>query len=370
MLAADELLLPLIAAAGGPGRSLQQLTLWGRCVTGVVPPTGSGHSQVQENSQDQKWQLLRRHNGRTHSLIYCGVEGAQDSEDTEREWRSCDPQVSDTVSSVVEGNDEDECELPAGDTITMIKKQQQKVDRARHLQATLLLTAAAVCPGMGWHHALQYLSCLREININHLGDELLDLPVQHLPASLKVLKGNKLHLFKNNVSEGPEASMIAAVRCAVCSLQTLVVDGNGADGSNAGSAPAGLRLQVLCLSKCSLSSPDILASSQLQQLTVIDSSWSGGWTAAAAAWPNLRQLVWKYDADVLGSNSSSSSNPDSSANLFNEEVVQHVTGGFRQLRKFIVQKPPNLPAAAVLQSFPFAVHVRDQYPELFEDRVL
>lgn len=67
-----------------------------------------------------------------------------------------------------------------------------------------------------------------------------------------------------------------------------------------------VKLRSLHLSRCHLPSPSILASRQLQQLTVIDTSWSGGWTAAAAAWPDLRELTWKFDTRLIDNNISSS----------------------------------------------------------------
>lgn len=49
----------------------------------------------------------------------------------------------------------------------------------------------------------------------------------------------------------------------------------------------------LKLVNCHLSSPSILVSRQLQKLVVRESSWSGGWAVAAAAWPAVRALVWE-----------------------------------------------------------------------------
>lgn len=57
------------------------------------------------------------------------------------------------------------------------------------------------------------------------------------------------------------------------------------------------QLRVLKLLKCHLRRPSILTSRQLHHLSVINSSWSGGWAAAAAAWPKLKGLTYVMDTN-------------------------------------------------------------------------
>lgn len=53
-------------------------------------------------------------------------------------------------------------------------------------------------------------------------------------------------------------------------------------------------LQKLTLVGCSVSTLSILASSQLQQLTVMGDTWPTGWASAAKLWPNLSTVTWHH----------------------------------------------------------------------------
>lgn len=59
------------------------------------------------------------------------------------------------------------------------------------------------------------------------------------------------------------------------------------------------------LRNCHLSSPNILASDQLQ-LDVEKWNWPGGWAAAAEAWPNVKDAVWEFNSKLANQSLSSS----------------------------------------------------------------
>lgn len=131
-----------------------------------------------------------------------------------------------------------------------------------------------------WHHALRQLDGLREFAI--LGGPVLDLPVQSLPASLKVLKGSYLNI---------DHSTAAATASAHASRASSSQASPGQSESEC-VADARPKLYELDLRWCQLSSPSILASNQLLQLNLDSNTWSGGWAAAGAAWPCFKKLTW------------------------------------------------------------------------------
>lgn len=349
VLLADKQLLPLIAVGGGPGRTLQKLTL----DADIVIPTVAAEGSLRVKRRALRWRerSVPKHCKRKYSLISQVADdlGAQNTLD----------HATDGLAAL---SCRDE-HLSVTDTANaQTKRQVQAATRViKHLESTLLHTAAAVCPGTGWHYALQQLDCLRELNVTHRGDKLLEFPVASLPASLKVLTGNRLNLFSASVVSAPAAVVSAAVQAMLCSANRslqLTARGNSGDYIDDGSAAHGLRLLELSLTGCTFSSPDILASNQLQQLTLINSSWAGGWAAGAAAWPAVRQLVWRYDAGSCSSNHISSSMSPGSAMPSFMEVLQSVTGGFKHLRKLIIQQPLSPPAASVLHALPFLVLIQ------------
>lgn len=185
-----------------------------------------------------------------------------------------------------------------------------------------------------WYHALRHLDGLRNLSISHQGDmanELLDVPVEFLPNSLKVLECSRLNIV-------PAAVLTADESCSSFVAQQ----------DAAGKYP---RLQRLRLQRCRLSSPSIFASSQLQQLTAIDSSWPGGWAAAAAAWPNLNELVWQYDQLTVSRSSNSSCHPELSFEAWVNDaeactkasvcrVLQDISVGCKLLRSITFQNFP------------------------------
>lgn len=118
-------------------------------------------------------------------------------------------------------------------------------------------------------------------------EELLDLPVNHLPASLKRLECSRLNIISSTAGVVPAA----VADCADRSDSRVEAASSGKNQAAAGHGSP--LLQQLALSCCHLTSPDILASEQLEELIIVDCNWSGGWAAAAEAWPNVRQLLWK-----------------------------------------------------------------------------
>lgn len=94
------------------------------------------------------------------------------------------------------------------------------------------------------------------------------IPVDIFPASLRVLKGYRL--------------TITSPAAAANSGETTICN---------------LRLRTLNLDWCTLTSPSMMFSDHLEELTVNRSSWSGGWPAAD--WPNVRKLTWKYSNDLI-----------------------------------------------------------------------
>lgn len=149
----------------------------------------------------------------------------------------------------------------------------------RKLELTIDLTKATRT-GCRWHHHLCQLDALQELTIRSSATwsprrtfgsarGLLQLPTNHMPASLRILRCSGLYIHTATAENSDQSqTQVAVVR---------------------------LQLWELHLEQCHLTSPDIFASQQLHQLSVVDCSFSGGWAAAAAAWPNMRQLIWGYE---------------------------------------------------------------------------
>lgn len=148
---------------------------------------------------------------------------------------------------------------------------------------------AAAIAGYGLFSVLQQLDGLRELSISYSGPDLLTFPVQFLPTSLEVLQCTFLSFVTGQELSGPFAAEHASA--------TLHADQSDMVRHSRTKEHSRLQLKRLKLYRCRLSNPSILASKELERLTVLKSSWPGGWTAAAAAWPGTRTLIW----DVLTS---------------------------------------------------------------------
>lgn len=136
-----------------------------------------------------------------------------------------------------------------------------------------------------WPRALKQLSGLRELVIHQLGDLPLDFPVECLPASLQVLGCRRVNISSSAVVAAPTSSSSDQGR--------IHIVGASNTGSMPGvpTPPTANCLRSLYLTECHLSSPSILANDLLEQLTVVNSRWSGGRAAAAQAWPRAKSRV-------------------------------------------------------------------------------
>lgn len=124
-------------------------------------------------------------------------------------------------------------------------------------------------PRPRWFHPLQQFDGLCDLTV-YPDKPLVELPAASLPVSLKYLTGQYLMITGDVLGSD-----------AIPSTTQMSHDIN-----HLGAQTCPL-LQKLELRYSVISSPSILASSQLQQLTVVNSSLPGGCVAAAAAWPML-----------------------------------------------------------------------------------
>lgn len=106
------------------------------------------------------------------------------------------------------------------------------------------------------------------------------LAVEWLPASLEVLKCCRLNVVT--------AAEITSAGSSEGSLSPSVL----AEGSYHTLTCCRPQLTCLELHRSYLSSPSSLASRRLQRLNVQESTWSGGWSPAALAWPAVDVLEW------------------------------------------------------------------------------
>lgn len=135
------------------------------------------------------------------------------------------------------------------------------------------------CPDSAslWYQTLRQFTGLQELIVDQYasnGGDLLKLNCEYLPSSLTVFHGRNLLLTSStdNTTAG------SSTRCG---------------GDDQAAAHSCLQLHELNLVRCSINNPSILASGRLKKVTIIDSSLSSGWSAAATAWPHIQELVWK-----------------------------------------------------------------------------
>lgn len=170
-------------------------------------------------------------------------------------------------------------------------------------------------------HLLHKLRCLRELSISYLGYgcRLLALPVDSLPSTLEVFKGHYLNLERDAppVSSfyicrysSPEELADPVSEMGTCTKEVQdMLSRNGASGDETATNESGLimpttanrcsashcpDLHTLYLAQCRLCEPQWLASKQLKTLVVDQSSWPGGFQAAAVAWPCVQELVYWF----------------------------------------------------------------------------
>lgn len=171
--------------------------------------------------------------------------------------------------------------------------------------------ATAVGSLCAWHQPLQQLTGLVELTITHTGLRHLRLPVEFLPTSLESLTCSRL-IFSSvaataataasaSVSSVPglRSTQLGNVACSMTSKRPAAapcIMYTSSDHHQPEAAHSGrLRLLILDLTDCIVGDLGLLQSHRLWQLSVTSSTWSGGWEAAAGAWPNLSKLDWRFD---------------------------------------------------------------------------
>lgn len=168
--------------------------------------------------------------------------------------------------------------------------------------------AVATAVGLGLRRgpqcALQQLVGLHELTLCFDSYTVLNMmatEVDHLPMGLKVLTCCGINIISavagaaQPTHDAGTAIGNQPVAGAACAAGSSVAVSSGNSTRQQGVTVSRPQLQRLNLTGCKLESPNILASTQLQHLTVIDSTWPGGWRTAAAAWPAVTRLTWKYD---------------------------------------------------------------------------
>lgn len=307
-----DLLLPLTAAAGGPGSSLKKLKLSGSFETVI-----ENHS----TKQCQPW---------TEATTTADAAGACASS------KKADSRV-DSAST------KQACLHHSADEFAALSIDQTTKDGNR-----VGITKEPPAPRRpNPFAALQQLSGLREFIIINCrwpkgGTEKappLPLYVDLLPATLVILEAEGVKAVlgdpKDSCSSGAAAVLGAAPAATVQAISsgTGTINVNTVLDTHMHQRTAGkhfINLQRLYLRSCFLDNPSVFASDQLHELEVMKTSWSGGWAAASAAWPNVRKLTWTPAERILqpehdhsnykGSHSSSSSDDgETNSNIDNSE---------------------------------------------------
>lgn len=146
------------------------------------------------------------------------------------------------------------------------------------MTTSLTIGCADTSADCAWVCHLKQLRSLRELSIINQGSSSDNyiMSVGSLPATLEVFEGHNLYITNTKAAISKRRHKSHRSRRQVMTPCA---------------APAQMQLRSLRLKDCHLSSPSALASNQLKQLTIIDSSWSGGWAPAVAAWPYVREFV-------------------------------------------------------------------------------
>lgn len=297
--APEDLLLPLTAA----GSSLEKLDLSG-CLYKSMPPAATGASERMQ------WTGKREDEPPALATLVQRVRDLQTGPDSlpdviitslvQNSWSShqhrnrsrrvlLEPLIHDLtqVMKAILMCLTTPCSSNSSSTVSNSNTPQQQPESSSDLElsaatpSTQMLATAATCVGSGWHYRLQRFTGLRELHINTTRCGYLDIFVECLPASLRVLSGGRLRI----------TSFTDVIAAAASTDSTMP----SCSKSTEPPTRSQLQLEELRLSTSLLSSPSILASSRLYRLSIAGVLWSGGWAAAAAAWPNVRQLVWRYD---------------------------------------------------------------------------
>lgn len=141
-----------------------------------------------------------------------------------------------------------------------------------------------------WCGPLRQLSGLHELIVTNHGKKRLTLPVDCLPANLRMLKCSKMNIVSNTVSSLQSGSEVSSIIQEQHSIPRL------ADSDLVHKCSRRPSLHMLQLLFCWLESPCLLSSDKLQVLTIHGSSWSGDLQEAASAWPALVRLTCNCSA--------------------------------------------------------------------------
>lgn len=304
-----DLLLALAAAAVGPGNCLTSLELAGNFVTAEVAAT------AEETIAESPHAEADNMNMHTGTLFACQdvMQQADDSFEVLGDSGAHLVTLSSNSAEAVYSDESHNSNLTAvaastgagaglSETVQMTHQQTQQLQQFQ--------AAAAPADHLpAWHHALRQLTGLLELTITHTGSDYLRLPSEHLPTSLEVLRCSRLVLSDasaayvaataamNHTDACTNPNRPAASACST-TFSAAMVSTPHQDPEPGVIQTACPRLLSLHLTECAIDDLRRLASHRLQHLTAVDSTWSGGWAAAAGAWPNVRDLALWYGAPV------------------------------------------------------------------------
>lgn len=186
----------------------------------------------------------------------------------------------------------DAAEVVSANAATALSRQCQSCPPLDLLQQQL---AAAVVPArVAWHHALRHLTRLLELTITHNGMHRLYLPVRSLPTKLQSLTCSGLILGSSAAADtAVNDGVVGNTSSRLVACSTSVVSASHQPCGAVDNQSACPRLLQLQLTDCNIEDLSSIASQHLQQLTIVENSWPGEWTAATSAWPNVTKLVWR-----------------------------------------------------------------------------
>lgn len=277
IFATTGLLCPLTAAAGGPRRSLKKLELAGHFLT-TAEEAEAAIQRLVDRCALQSLELQQRLPGLGFTDLSNAAQTDAEQSFLEEAFEIfASSNSSDMATQVMTAASARSSNATLRDSNQAVQPYQAGMHSSGQQQQPAG-SATAVCPGFRWYIALPFTT-LRELTVHPQGN-MLHLPAEALPASLEVLVGSKLNIVSMLEYDEMSASEFKLMFPASkrCQLTGVV----------AGATPC---LKQLQLTSSLLSDPYFLASSQLQQLTVLHTSWPRGWSSAAVAWPRLRQLV-------------------------------------------------------------------------------
>lgn len=170
-----------------------------------------------------------------------------------------------------------------------------------HLPADFLLPLTAAAGGPG--RSLKKLKLVGDFitGCNIKGKLLLDSSYMR---SLKQLDGLIELCIKNTKAKSNRELSHLAVESLPVSLEVFSATGidiTSATRASSRKQPVRRKLQLCALhvDGCRIETHSLLCNDQLRELTVINSTWQGGWPAVTC--PNVSKLAWKYDTMIIRS---------------------------------------------------------------------